>query len=307
MALSTTKIDENRGSNSISLPAELANDVWAQAVEQSAVMQLAQRVSLPGRGVSTPIITGDVTADWVAESTEKPVSTATYSLKTMTPYKLAVIECFSDEFRRDLPALYAELARRLPSALARKFDATVFNGVAPGSGFDVLTNSTTVSIDPVNNGNNTYQQLVGVVETLGADGYDLTGIAAAAQLQAALLGAVDGVGRPLFISDPAGSIAIGSVMNARVVKAKQAYKAATPAVVGFAGDWAQAKYGIVDDIDFSISDQATINDGTNQINLWQRNMFACKVECEVGFVVTDSKAFLRLTSAVHGATGATLS
>ena len=33
MAYSTTQIDENRGSNSITLPADLSQAVWAKAVE----------------------------------------------------------------------------------------------------------------------------------------------------------------------------------------------------------------------------------------------------------------------------------
>ncbi len=304
MAYSTTKIDENRGSNSITLPATLSQDIWAKAVEESAIMQLAERVNLPGNGLAMPVITGDVSADWVAESTEKHVGKATYSLKTMTPYKLAIIECFSDEFRRDLPGLYAELARRLPAAIGRKFDYTIFQGSAPGTGFDVLTNSTAVSIDADAQGN-TYQKLVGVVETLGADGFDLTGIAASAQAQAALLGAVDGQGRPLFLTDITAGNGVGRVLGAPVVKAKQAYVAGSPATIGFAGDWSQARYGIVDGINIAISDQATINDGTNQINLWQRNMFAVRVEAEVGFVVADDDAFVKLTGTVAGATGAT--
>lgn len=304
MAYSTTKIDEYRGSNSITLPAELSQDVWAKAVEESAVMQLAQKVNLPGRGQSIPVVTGDVSADWVDESTEKHVGKATYSLKTMTPYKLAVIECFSDEFRRDLPALYAELARRLPAAIGKKFDYTVFQGTAPGSGFDVLTNATAASLD-AEQGSNVYQKLVGALETLGAAGYDLTGIAASPQAQAVLLGAVDGQGRPLFLTDITAGNGVGKVLGAQVVKAKQAYKSGSPAVVGFAGDWTQARYGIVDGINVSISTEATVNDGTNQINLWQRNMFAVRVEAEVGFVVADSDAFLRLTATVSGATGAT--
>ena len=43
MAYSTTKIDENRTSNSITLPVELSQEVWAKAVDESAIMQLAQR------------------------------------------------------------------------------------------------------------------------------------------------------------------------------------------------------------------------------------------------------------------------
>ena len=304
MAYSTTQIDENRGSNSITLPAELSQEVWAKAVEESAVMQLAERVSLPGRGMSVPVVTGDVSADWITESTEKHVGKANYSLKTMTPYKLAVIECFSDEFRRDLPALYAELVRRLPSAIGRKFDYTVFNGNTPGTGFDVLSAATAVNIDKTESAN-VYQKMVGIIETLGAEGFDLTGIAASAQLQAALLAAVDGQGRPLFLTDITAGNGVGRVLGAEVVKAKQAYAAGTPAQIGFAGDWSQARYGIVDGINIAISDQATINDGTNQINLWQRNMFAVRVEAEVGFVVADSDAFVKITGTVSGATGAT--
>lgn len=301
MAYSTTKIDENRTSNSITLPVELSQEVWAKAVDESAIMQLAQRVNLPGRGQAMPVITGDVSADWIAESTEKHVGKATYTLKTMIPYKLAVIECFSDEFRRDLPALYAELVRRLPAAIAKKFDYTVFQGVAPGTGFDVLTNSTAVSID-ADASSNVYQKLVGVIETLGAEGFDLTGIAASAQAQAAFLGAVDGQGRPLFLTDITAGNGVGRVLGAPVVKAKQAYVAGSPATLAFAGDWTQARYGIVDGINIAISNEATINDGTNQINLWQRNMFAVRVEAELGFVVADDDAFVKLTGTVSGAT-----
>ena len=304
MAYSTTQIDENRGSNSISLPTVLSNEVWANAVEQSAIMQLAQRIDLPGRGLSVPVVTGDVSASWITESTEKHVEKATYSLKTMTPYKLAVIEVFSDEFRRDLPALYAELARRLPSALSKKFDATVFGGVAPGTGFDVLPNATAVDIDADAQGN-TYQKLVGVIETLGADGYELTGIAASPQMQAKLLGAVDGQGRPLFLTDVTAGSGVSRILGAPVVKAGQAYKSGSPAVIGFAGDWSKARYGIVDGINIAISDQATLNDGTNQINLWQRNCFAVRAEFEVGFVLADSDAIVRITGTPSGATGAT--
>lgn len=302
MAYSTTAIDNNRASNSITLPAELSNEVWAKAVENSAIMQLAQRIDLPGRGVSIPVVTADADAAWVAESTEKHVGNATFGLKTMTPYKLAVIELFSNEFRRDLPALYRELARRLPASIGKKFDATVFNATsAPGTGFDLLYQSPTQDISKDANAN-TYQKMVNVISTLGAKGFDLDGFALSAQGRAFLLGAVDGQGRPLFVPS-AEDGNIGNILGARVVKAQQAYKAgsastttaaAVPDVLGFAGDWTQARWGMVDDISMAISDEATINDGTNQINLWQRNMFAVRVEAELGFVCTDDDAFVQL-------------
>ena len=72
-----------------------------------------------------------------------------------------------------------------------------------------------------------------------------------------------------------------------------------PNVIGFAGDWTQARYGIVDGINLAISEEATINTGTELVNLWQRNMFAVRVEAEVGFIVRDAAAFVKLTDAAN--------
>ena len=292
MALATNPIDINRGTTGLSLTPEQTNEIWANTIEQSAVMQLAQRVTLPGSGISIPIITGDPVADFVAETAEKPVSESTFGVKTMTPYKIAVIELFSDEFRRDFRALYNELVRRLPASIGAKFDATVFHGTAPGTGFDVLTSSTAVGIG----GTGTYQKLVTAYTTVGAAGR-LNGWAISPQGEGILLSAVDGNARPLLIDSINNDNAVGRLLGAPVVESERVYKAGTPNVVGFAGDWTQARYGIVDGINLAISDQATINTGTEQVNLWQRNMFAVRVEAEVGFVVRDAAAFVKLTDA----------
>lgn len=296
MALVTTAHDIYRGTSGITLPKELSNEIWANAQSESAIMRLAQRIDLPGSGLTIPVITADPSADWVVESAEKPVSNSTFSSKNMTPYKLAVIETFSMEFRRDLPALYNELVRRLPSAIAKKFDATVFNGTTPGTGFDVLTSVTAQNIAATANPATTvYGNLVSALTTLGNAGHELNGWAFAVQGEALLLGAVDGNGLPIF--NTVSEAGLGRILGAEEVRAQQAYKAGSSGgvdVLGFAGDWSKARYGIVDGINIRISDQATVNDGTANVNLWQRNMFAVMVEAEVGFVA-DTSAFLRLT------------
>lgn len=291
MALATNPIDINRGTENLVLPVELSQEVWANAQEESAVMKLAQQINLPGRGITIPVVTGDPVADWVAETAEKPVSESTLGMKQMTPYKLAVIELFSNEFRRDLPALYEELVRRLPASIGKKFDETVFNGTAPGSNFDVLTNSSAIGIG----GDNTYGKLVGVLETLGGADAELTGFAMAPQGEAILLKATDGQQRPIFIENVNDDNGIARVLGARVERSRRAFAAGTPNTVGFAGDWTKARYGIVDGINLAISEEATINTGEEIVNTWQRNMFAVRVEAEVGFVVQDADAFVKLT------------
>lgn len=293
MALATNAIDINRGTTGIQLPSQLASEIWAGAQEESAVMRLAQQIALPGSGVTIPVITGDPSADWVAETAEKPVSESTFGFKQMTPYKIAVIELFSNEFRRDLDALYAELVRRLPASIGKKFDETVFNGTAPGSNFDVLSDSTAVGIG----GSGTYGKLVSVVETIANTDAELTGWVVSPQGESLLLSAVDGNQRPLFIPSPNDDRAIRNLLGARVERSRRVYKAGTPNVIGFAGDWTQARYGIVDGINLAISEEATINTGTELVNTWQRNMFAVRVEAEMGFVVRDAAAFVKLTDA----------
>jgi hypothetical protein len=90
-------ISTNR--TNINLPTEVAQEIMQKVQEQSAVMQLARQIPLPGRGVTIPVITGDPEAGWVEETGAKPVSNPTLATKVMQAYKLAVIVPFSDEFR----------------------------------------------------------------------------------------------------------------------------------------------------------------------------------------------------------------
>lgn len=289
-------ISTNR--TNITLPIEVSADIIQKTQEASAVMQLATRVNLPGPGMTIPMITGDPEASWVDETNSKPVSNPTLSTKTMTPYKLAVIVPFSDEFARDYNALYDALVARLPGALAKKFDATVFSGTAPGSGFDVLTSCSAQSIDVNASGEGGfYKALVAADVDIAAHDGDLNGFAFAPQGRGEMLGALDKDGRPIFVNNVAEG-AIPRLLGQPVYYSKGLYKAgnaasgssvpAKPDLLGVAGDWNQAMYGTVEGVKIDIANQATLTIGTGAVNLWQRNMFAVKAEIEVGFVaVTD--------------------
>lgn len=271
------------------LPAQIADEIWAKTLEESAVMSLARRIQLPGNGLAIPVITSEPEAAWVSETNAKPVSNSAYQMKTLQPYKLAVIETVSYELTRDLPALYAELRRRLPYALAAKFDATVFGTSAPGSNFDVLGGATAVAF-----GTDVYAALVAADGDIADAGGIMNGIVMSPQGKTALLGATDGADRPLFI-DTVANGTIQTILGAPVHYAKAAYKAGTPAQLGFAGDWTQAIFGTVEGVRVDISDQATLTSGASTINLWQQNMVAIRAEIEVGFVA-DANCFVKLTA-----------
>jgi HK97 family phage major capsid protein len=286
-------IDINRTTSGVELPPEVSSEIWASAAETSAVMQLARQINLPGGGVSVPIITGDAEADWVDETDEKPVSRATLDNKTITPYKLAVIEPFSNEFRRDLPALYGALQTRLPASLARKFDATVFGGGAPGSNFDTLE-----AVDAVDFTTDVWAGAIAAASSVAEGGGVLSGWALSPQGEALALGAVDDSGRPMFVSDLQREGSIGALLGRPVFLTSAVHATGNPDVIGFAGDWSSAVYGTVEGVQISVSDQATLTDGASTINLWQRNMFAVRAEVEIGFRVRSDDHFVRLTDGV---------
>lgn len=296
--------DINR--NAISLPPEVSSEILQKTQEESAIMRLSRQVTLPGQGLTIPMITGDPTAEWVAETGVKPVSNPSVSKKLMQAYKIAVIETFSEEFTRDARTLYDALIARMPRALAATFDGTVIGKVnKPGENFDSFTGCTAQSI-----GTNTYNGLVAADADISAHGGILSGFALSPQARSILLTAVDGNQRPLFVNSVAEG-AIPLILGAPTYLNKGLYKAAVaadadkgisafPAIVGIAGDWSQAMYGTVEGVKIKKTDAATITTGTGEdattINLWQQNMIAVMAEIEVGFRA-DTTVFNLLTAA----------
>lgn len=287
--MSLSGVATNR--TSVDLPVELSNQIIQKAKETSAVMSLAKQIALPGRGAAINVITSDPEASWVGETGVKPVANPGLQTKVMRAYKLAVIVPFSNEFRRDLPALYDALVERLPGALAKKFDATVFgNGDKPGSDFDNFAEITTQSL-----ASDVYQGLVSADTDIALHGGVVNGYAISPQMKGILLGATDQQKRPLFINNVSEG-AVPVILGAKTVVTKGAFKSGSPSLVGVAGDWTQAMYGVVEGIKIDFSSDATLDiDAEHKINLFQQNMFAVRAEMEVGFRA-DTSVFNALTA-----------
>ena len=280
---------------SIDLPVDVSQEIIQKTQEESAIMQLARQIPLPGRGAAVNVITSDPEAAWVGETNAKPVSNPGLATKILRGYKLAVIVPFSNEFRRDVATLYDAVVDRLPRALGAKFDATVFgNGSAPGSDFDTFASVTDQAI-----GADAYAGLVAADGDVAAHGGIMNGVVLAPQGKSILLSSVDRDGRPLFINSVAEG-AIPMVLGARTLQSKGAYVAGTspaPNKVGMVGDWTQAVYGTVEGVRITYSEDATLDLGNGTlINMFQDNMFAVRAEIEVGFRA-DTSVFNALTDA----------
>jgi HK97 family phage major capsid protein len=286
-------LDESRKSNGVLLPPEISNEIWAKTLEESAIMKLARQINLPGSGVSVPIIVGDSVAEFVGETDEAPVSHASFGSKTLTPYKISVIDTFSNEFKRDEDGLFNELLRRLPFALGARFDAAVTGAkTAPAANFDTLKDATKVAID-----DNTYDALVASDELIASNNSEITGWALTPTARGVLLKSKDADGRPLIINNIQTDGSVPALLGKPVYYSKALYVAGDESanVIGVVGDWTNAVFGTVAGIKVAVTDSATIFDGATSINLFQRDMFAVKTTIEVGFAIRDIKDFVLLT------------
>ena len=203
------------------------------------------------------------------------------------------------------PAGYLDvLQEQASAALTRAFDLAILHGK------NALNGQNIVGVDFVNQ--TTKRVELGTAKKdaggVGADliaGYDLvvndaenlwdfTGFAADNTLRSSLMQQTDTLGRPLYtnnLTDSLGTIHGLPVAYGRPVSGKIGASADTK-VKAFGGDWTQLKYGFAEDITIRATDTATIQDGSQTINLWQRNMEAFLVEAIFGWVITDKSAFV---------------
>lgn len=296
-------IDINRGTTGINLPFEVSNEIWSKMQEESAIMRLATPMELPGSGVEVDMITGDPTAAWVDETAETPVSKGTASSKKMKGYVMSVIVPFSNQFARDKARLFDEMVARVPGVMAEKFDGTCFGKeTKPGEYFDQFKGCTGVDIktDP-------WAGLVAADAAIAEENAILNGYCISPKMKSLLLTAKDGNDRPLFVNSIAAD-GVPVILGNPTYLSRNAYIAGTkptgastkdgvPEVLGIAGDWTSARYGVVQGMTASVSTESTLNitGEENPVNLWQRGMFAIKFDIEIGFRFKYQDDFVLLT------------
>lgn len=288
-----------RKSNGLDLTPETQAEIWQTAKYKSAFMQLVPEMKLPGNGARVPIIIGDPEAAWVNEGAEKPKSGVTFGKKDMLPYTIAVIMPFSNQFRRDFGALYDQVVAKGPGAIARTFDKTIMGLVdAPGADFDTLKSAQTVSI-----GKDVWKNLNKADDLVSEADGTVDGWALSTQGRSVLRQATDNNGRPLFLNGTAASD-VSTVLGNRTYISKGVHVPAvseTPGpakaeILGVCGEFSSAAWGSVEEMQTSISDQASITIDGKQVNLWEHNMFAVRIEIEVGFRIRDINRFVLLTA-----------
>ena len=304
------------GDFSVFLTPEEATDYFAQTEKTSIVQKVARKVPMGPTGISIPHWSGNVQAQWVGEGDMKPLTKGSFTKKSLNPTKIAVIFSESAEVVRLNPLQYIETMKvKIAEAFALAFDAAALHGTNKPAAFDGFLSQTskTVSIaDSVGgtagNQTNAYQSIgVTGLKLLTDSGKKWTGTLLDNQVEPYINGSTDTTGRPLFVestySDVVNPLREGRILGRQTVM--NDHVATTGAVgsrtVGFMGDFDQVIWGQIGGISFDVTDQATLNFGTegspNLVSLWQHNLVAVRAEAEYAFMVNDTASFVKITDA----------
>ena len=294
------------------LDPELAQDYFAEVEKVSVVQQIARKVPLGTTGIRIPHWTGNVTAKWVGEGGQKPVTKGDMTKQDVVPHKIATIFAASAEVVRANPVNYLNTMRtKVAEAIAVAFDEAVLNGTLTPFGAYIAQTSKTISLpDPlgagkgVADGSNAYQALNGGLSLLLNAGKKWNGTLFDNSAEPVLNAAVDTAQRPLFLEATYGDINApfrsGRVLGRPTFISDHVQTGTT---IGYMGDWNQVIWGQIGGLSFDVSDQATLDlsaaqDGSGIVSLWQNNLVAVRVEAEFGVLVNDPQAFVKLTNVV---------
>lgn len=291
------------------LAPEMVGEIFKKVQESSVVAPMCGTVPMGANGSEYVIATGEPEADIVGEGMAKPVSTIGLATKVVKPVKAAVIVPWSKEARLANPAsVFDTIQEKMSDAIRRQVDYAILYGKSAKSdkaisGVDCVnqtTNRVTLGTATAKQGGLSADVISGYTKVMEADSgdYDFSGFVADPRLRSTLLSAVDDFGRPLFqaervnLADSWGSIMGLPAKFGKVVSGRIAGHAGSN-VRAFGGDFAGSiKLGFVENITVSMSNEATIQIGSEMVSLWSNNLEAALVEAIFGWVIESPNAFV---------------
>jgi HK97 family phage major capsid protein len=264
------------------LPTEYSNQIIEEAVQQSAVLQLAQTIPMGTRVTQMPVPKAFPKAGWISTSGRKPMTSLQLGLETMTAEEIAAVIAIPDAMVDDLDIdIWGWCQPRLSEAIAVAVDNTIFFGTDapatfPAGGIvgDALTAD--AGVDALGTVNNAFS----AVED---QGIQVTGWAADLGVRGVMRG----------LRDQSGALLLGPAQADQNLR--NSLYGVTGDFVSFGtrppdfitGAWNYCLVGVRQDIRYLFDSSAVITDedGAVMINAFQDNCTLLKVWARFACVI----------------------
>lgn len=282
------------------IPTEQGTLVLKEFMQNSAVAQLAQFEEMTKPKKEFTYLAEGPGAYWVGEGERIETSKATWLQAEMEAKKLGVIIPVSKEFLNySVTDFFNQMRPAIAEAFYKKFDqAALFGNESPfATDVSVWENiSNAGNTIERNSGANLYQELNDLLAMVEDGDHDPNGFTTTRRFRQNLRGAVDDQGLPIFNDARQGATAqaLGLPIGYANGTSWDYDKAHL-----LTGDWQYARYSILQNIEYSISEDATLttvaDESGNNINLFERDMFALRATMHPAFMTLKEDAFAALT------------
>ncbi|MGY2645366.1 phage major capsid protein [Bacillus inaquosorum] len=292
------------------IPKEQATLVMKEFMQTSAITQLAKYEPMTKPVKTFTYLAEGPGAYWVGEGERIQTSSAKWLTAKMTTKKLGVIIPVSKEFLRYTVAdFFTQMQPAIKEAFAIKFDqAALFGTESPfETGVSIMerinaSGQKITSGAGAGSGSSVYDDLAAVMALVEDADKDPDAFTTIRRFRQKLRAAKDNNGLPLFnqVTSDATPQALGLPIG--FVDSKSWDKSKAELITGA---WDYARYGILQNIEYAISQEATlttiVDEGGKPLNLFERDMFALRATMEVGFTTLADNAFAALIPATDGA------
>ena len=277
------------------IPAETGNLVIKDVMQGSAVMQLAKAEEMTSPKKTFTYLADGLGAYWVSETERIQTSKPQYLQAEMEAKKVGVIIPLSKEFLRyTAKDFFNEVRPLIAETFYKKFDAAALFGTDTpygDSGKAIFTGATEEGNVIADTGN-LYADANDALIAIEENDNDPNGILSTRSFRGKMRGALDTNGQPIFDGQ-------NELLGLPIAYTQGASFDKTKAQALF-GDWDYARYGILQGIEYAISEDATLttltaDDATGQpVSLFERDMFALRATMHVAFMNVKPDAFAAL-------------
>lgn len=287
------------------IPSEEGTLILKDFLKNSVIAQLAKPEAMTKPVKEFTYLAEGPGAYWVDEGERIQTSKATWLTAKMEAKKLGVIIPVSKEFLRyTVTDFFAQMRPAIAEAFYIKFDqAALFGNDSPYAAGVSVWENIEASGNKIEQGTreNLYLDLNDLLALVEDGDNDPNGFTTTRRFRKDLRGAVDNNNLPIFNDARGGATAqaLGLPIGFADGKSWDYEKAQL-----ITGDWDYARYGVLQGIEYSISEDATlttiVDAEGNPINLFERDMFALRVTMHVAFMTLKEDAFAALTPKVEG-------
>lgn len=281
------------------IPEEQGGLIIEDVIKGSTVMKLAKNEPMTAPKKKFSFKAKGAGAYWVSETEVIKTSKVEWLTAEMQAEKLGVIIPFSKEFLRySAKDFFNEVKPLISEAFYETFDiAALFGTNSPfathTSGKSIFTGATDEgNLVALGSGDDLQDEVFDLMALIEAGGFTPNGIAATNAFKQNLRRAKNATSAERYYPN------LNDVEGMAVTYAKpEAFD--TTKAAALMGDWDYARYGILQGIEYAVSEDAQLSsvvgaDG-KPINLFERDMFALRATMHIGYMNVKPDAFGALT------------